>query len=278
MQTRWESQFTPEGLRQHVVSFPGMAWRIPGDAGYAVAAPWNGRREIAQILEVLSARRRAALFEVLLSALRDGGARLALLSHEEQGRALDSTDGIQWEPLEEVFVYRRGPEPLPDVRNRLDIVALDGRLLSGLLEVEEGAFAWMWRFGSGFFAQGDTSPNRRLRIAVDGGFVAGYYVVVAHRRFGHIDRLAVHPRYQFRGYGKMLLARALGELTDMGCRETGLSTQSGNRVAQRLYEGFGFRRTGSYRIHGKWLAGPEAGHEPRRGSSGPLSTDSSLRA
>ncbi|MBI5957029.1 MAG: GNAT family N-acetyltransferase, partial [Chloroflexi bacterium] len=83
---------------------------------------------------------------------------------------------------------------------------------------------------------------------------------------GHLDRLGIHPSRQGLGYGADLLAFAIQRMASQGARRVGLSTQAENGRSQRLYEGFGFRRTGdSYQLYGLWLDHP--GHQVRTQSS-----------
>lgn len=260
MRLPWESGFTPEGLRDHVLAHPGLAWRVAGADEYAVGGWWQGRRDIGLVREVVSGGHRAALVEALVDALRCYRACLAILSPEEETRSLSFYRDCGFEPLEEVYVYRREAAPPPKVEDGLTYSAMSEELLPGLLALEEAAFPWVWRYGADMFQEAEAGPAKRLRVALDDGRVAGYFCVTLHHDFGHLDRLAVHPSLQGRGYGAAMLARALGELAAMGGRVTGLSTQHDNTVSQRLYGEFGFRRTGKYRIHGKWLAEPPEAH------------------
>jgi [ribosomal protein S18]-alanine N-acetyltransferase len=256
LRAHWDSRFTAEGLREHVVAHPGLSWRIPEADEYALGSWWQGRRDIGLVLEVLSSGHREALVEALLEALCARGAELAILSPEEEQRALGFYRMRGWEALEEVVVYRRAEAPLPPAVAGLTFAPLDDALLPGLMSVEHSAFPWMWRYGAECFGEADLTPRRRLRLALDGEAVVAYFIVTLHHDFGHVDRLAVRPDCQGRGCGAAILARALRELSEMGGRVAGLSTQRDNRVSQRLYESFGFRRTGSYRIYGRWLANP----------------------
>ena len=93
-----------------------------------------------------------------MEALRAYGARLAILSPEEEERALGFYRDRGWEPLEEVLVYRRNASPLPAVAGDLTFAPLTDDLLPGLMAVEAAAFPWLWRYGPDFFGEADATP------------------------------------------------------------------------------------------------------------------------
>jgi ribosomal-protein-alanine N-acetyltransferase len=57
----------------------------------------------------------------------------------------------------------------------------------------------------------------------------------------HISNIAIHPDYQRRGLGTMLLTHLLEEAAARGALKASLEVRRSNIAAQRLYEGFGFR-------------------------------------
>jgi ribosomal protein S18 acetylase RimI-like enzyme len=61
---------------------------------------------------------------------------------------------------------------------------------------------------------------------------------------GHLRGMAVSPSAEGSGAGRMLLRRALDELTAAGCRRVTLDTTEYLVRAQRFYERAGFTRTG----------------------------------
>jgi ribosomal-protein-alanine N-acetyltransferase len=186
--------------------------------------------------------------------MRQAGVRLAILSQDEEGRALAFYRQLGWTSQEEVIVYRRPAGPAPAVPRRLALSPLTPSNLPALLTVEDAAFPWLWRFGASVFQHTSDSAGRRLFLAALGPETIGYVMYTIHGDFGHVDRLAVHPRHQSQGFGAELLAHALDWMARGGVASVGLSTQSGNLRSQRLYQNFGFRRTGEkYSIYGKWL-------------------------
>jgi ribosomal protein S18 acetylase RimI-like enzyme len=250
----WESRFTLAELGDYVAANPWSAVCIPGTGGYGVAGMWQARSDIGVIVEVLGSGRREDLVNALMSSLQAQGARLVVISQDEDMRALGFYKHRGWVEMEEVLVYRR-PDVLSVPRaDGLRYLPLDAARAGELQQLEEAAFPWLWQYGPSFFEEVSTSVNQRLLLAYDAGRLVGYIIVTLHHDLGHLDRLAVLPEFQGQGFGRQLLLRALDEMASLGARTAALSTQSGNARSQRLYEDHGFLRAGSYRIFGKWLA------------------------
>ena len=74
--------------------------------------------------------------------------------------------------------------------------------------------------------------------------VVGYIEGESQVTLAHINRIAVHPRYQGRGVGALLLQDALDGFWRLGAERVTLNTQSDNDSSQRLYHRFGFKPTG----------------------------------
>jgi len=254
----WSSRFEPEELRGHLEQYPHLAWWVPGTNHYAIGGYWQERGEIGQILEVMGGRYQALLVDRLLTSMRQVGIRLALLSQDEERRALGFYKSLGWILLEEVILYRRSQQAIPLLPRRLTMFTLTPDRGPALISLEEATFPWLWRYGYAVFQSAAITPNRRLCLGYRGNDLVGYFIYTLHHDFGHLDRLAVHPRYQGQGYGAELLAFALRDMASRGAVSFGLSTQKDNHRSQRLYEGFGFRRTGEkYCLYGKWIAGKE---------------------
>lgn len=247
----WESRFTPAELAQHLQAHPTLACRVPGANEYCIGGLWQERAEIGVILEVAGDRHRASLVDGLVEAFRAGSARMALLSQDEEQRALRFYRSRGWSAVQDVLVYRRPQAPIPVVESRLSMVTLTPPRLRDLMALEAASFPWLWRFGAPVFQQTATQPDRRLMLGYEDDRLAGYIIIALHGNFGHLDRLAVDPAFQGSGYGAELLARALGEMAARGASTMGLSTQKENYRSQRLYERFGFQRAGAYTMYGK---------------------------
>jgi ribosomal protein S18 acetylase RimI-like enzyme len=78
------------------------------------------------------------------------------------------------------------------------------------------------------------------------GIPVSYVGITTFPSWGHLDRIAVDPDLQGKGYGRFALAFAVETLLARGARKVGLSTQSTNERSQRLYLKYGFRRTNDH--------------------------------
>lgn len=81
-------------------------------------------------------------------------------------------------------------------------------------------------------------------VVEDDGGIAGYQLTTGSGRHAHLARLAVHPRAQGRGAGRLLVGDLFAKLTSHGIGRLSVNTQSDNFVSLRLYERMGFVRTG----------------------------------
>ena len=85
------------------------------------------------------------------------------------------------------------------------------------------------------------NPTTCLLLRVNGclmGTVLGGF----DGRRGYIYHLAVHPDYQGRGYGKMLLSRVSGQLKDLGAPKIHLFAFGDNHTAEDFYLSQGWEK------------------------------------
>lgn len=80
--------------------------------------------------------------------------------------------------------------------------------------------------------------------------IVGYSYVSLHEAGlrAHLVRIAVDPAFQGRGIGVRLLAEVVRFCRSRQVEVLSLNTQHHNTGAQRLYEWFGFRRTGEVQV------------------------------
>lgn len=117
--------------------------------------------------------------------------------------------------------------------------------LSAVLKVDAVCFPTPW--GKGEEILGPALLNGPyFSVAEFGGAVIGYtYVTVHHAGLhAHLVRIAVDPRFQGRAVGVRLLAEVVRFCRGHRVETLSLNTQDYNAQAQRLYEWFGFERTG----------------------------------
>ncbi|MHB8597049.1 MAG: GNAT family N-acetyltransferase [Ktedonobacteraceae bacterium] len=87
---------------------------------------------------------------------------------------------------------------------------------------------------------------------VDGQIVAmGAFRKISEER-AEIKRMRVHPAYQRRGYGQMILQELEALALAMGYSTLFLDTVTVLLAAQNLYRKNGFRETGETKVHGQF--------------------------
>ncbi len=102
-----------------------------------------------------------------------------------------------------------------------------------------------WRDVATFVDAVRATPAARVRVAVrrdDPSRIVGFAVTGRARRFGYLQRLAVHPAHQSLGVGSTLVLDALRWCRRWGVRRVAVNTQAGNVRALRRYVDLGFRQ------------------------------------
>jgi ribosomal-protein-alanine N-acetyltransferase len=125
--------------------------------------------------------------------------------------------------------------------------------LGQVLAIERDSFATPWSRDS--FSHEIRNPIALNLVASRGGDVLGYlcaWVVAGEIK---INNIAVRSEQRGRGFGALLLERALAIARARGCAEASLEVRPSNREARRLYRRFGFRvegrRKGYYQDSGE---------------------------
>ena len=251
-----ESHYTNRMLRQHLETFPYLGWMVQENGDYIVGSYWKDRPAIGLIMESSPSTQRANLATRLLDSYAGTGSELVVLSEREVTHSLRLYVDMGFISIQEVVCYEKPDILVPPVERRLVVRKLEDSDLAALVELEEAAFPWLWWETPVTFRQiGQKSDTRVLLAYLDGDLI-GYLVLAVRATWGHINRIGVHPARQGQGFGRELMAVAITDMARLGARTVGLNTQSDNLRSQRLYESFGFERTGeSFRIYGKWMDG-----------------------
>lgn len=97
---------------------------------------------------------------------------------------------------------------------------------------------------------------RSVTGTLGGSRVIGYMGFRLRDPGAHLSTVAVHPAWQGRGLGELLLLYALERVLELGLRAMTLEVRPTNHVAQRLYEKYGFRHIGIH--HGYYRDGEDA--------------------
>ncbi len=260
----WNSHFNTAGLRNHILEFPGLAWRIQGQNEYIVGDQWRRRDNVGQIVETRARLHRAELVNALLEeySRRDYGA--VVIGTDEQSDNSKFYKEAGFYELERIVYYEKSDMLLNyDYKKHPSkpiMLPFQSSQFPDLLEVDHAAFPWLWwnsrvelehyvrQEGVTVYLAYLEKPDGKLQPI-------GYAGFTLYERWAHLDRLAVIPGLQGQLIGAYQLGYIIELMAERGARRVTLSTQENNHQSQRLYEGFGFRRVRSleYSLIGKWL-------------------------
>jgi ribosomal protein S18 acetylase RimI-like enzyme len=121
--------------------------------------------------------------------------------------------------------------------------------LPAVLAVDRACFDPQWNKDEGIIGPALIETPYFVAAELDGALI-GYAFVTKHfgGRLIHLVRIAVLPQYQGQAIGARLLAEVIAYARSCNADVVTLNTQVDNIAAQRLYEWFGFRRTGEQQI------------------------------
>jgi ribosomal-protein-alanine N-acetyltransferase len=249
-----DTQYSVRLLREHVATYPHLAWMVRDSGDYIVGGYWKERPAIGQIMEASPCPLREALAKRLLQSYRTTGSELVVLSEHETGRGLRLYLDMGFASVEHVVCYEKPDVRVPAVERRLAVRPIEEADLPALAELDQATFPWLWWEAEASLRRTVRRPDTWLLAGYLAGALAGYLILTMRGSWGHVNRIGVHPDLQGRGLGRELLAVAIEELGRRGARTIGLNTQSDNLRSQRLYQGFGFAPSGeSFDVFGKWL-------------------------
>ena len=241
-----------------------LAWMREDGSEYIAGGRWRHRSDIGEIRELSAGSTSAAeeLLERLLTAYREDGYDLVLLGFGEQDRARSFYTRRGFVALEDVtyFSWRAQPIPAspPGLTALTTLRPFEPDDLDAVIAVDHAAFPWIWWNSYSEMRWYARMPDVEIWVLADAaGTIIGYSGSTGYGDKGHLDRLAIHPDVQGRGYGGILLGNALKRLVAQGALEVSLSTQQDNRRSQRLYSRYGFRHTGiRFHLYGRWVGEP----------------------
>jgi ribosomal protein S18 acetylase RimI-like enzyme len=265
----WTPLSRARSLRSHIERHPHLAFWVPASGEWVVGGYWRERRDIGVLLRTSGPRQRTILLARLLTQFQEEGCQLAVLGSEEAGTSLGWYKEHGWQLVDRLLILRRGLRGQPPLSGQLPALSLfRPEDLRGLTELDKVAFPWLWWNDPGDFLAYASSPQVRAFLGRLDGRLVAYVSYTLRAGRGHLDRLAVHPAIQGQGYGRGLLSFAMEQMSLAGVREIGLTTQSNNLRAQRLYDSFGFSTTGeTCELYGLWLTSHIPSHALDAGDS-----------
>lgn len=146
----------------------------------------------------------------------------------------------------DVIVYEKKRMSVPTYGNpAVRVRAATVGDIPAILAVDAQCFSAEWRKDNVQIGLALRETPRFLVVEED-AVVVGYAFVTAHYdgRLVHLVRIAVLPDRRRQGIGARLLYEVVAYATAIGAEAMTLNTQAYNHSARRLYEWFGFRRTG----------------------------------
>ncbi|HNP73783.1 MAG TPA: GNAT family N-acetyltransferase [Kouleothrix sp.] len=146
----------------------------------------------------------------------------------------------------DVVVYEKAALDVPSRGNQqVRIRAAQSVDLPAIQAIDRACFAAQWHkdesvLGAAIF------EVAYFVVAEQAGRLLGYAFATSHfgGRLVHLVRIAARPEVQGQAIGVRLLAEVVEFARACGANTLTLNTQAHNTRAQRLYEWFGFRRTG----------------------------------
>ena len=205
--------------------------------------PWQSRSD--QVHLALTAARRQPLSPGGLAHIVDGlrqrgieGVVTAALAPPDQRVFLDAG----FEVVERLYLLHHRLDPLPPL---LPIATRRARRRDHepALAVDRAAFRPFWQMDEVALHEAlAATRSSRLRV-IDGpdGDVVAYAVCGRTASRGYVQRLAVHPDHEGRGFGRALLLDGLHWLSRWGARDALVNTQEGNERSRDLYLRAGFQ-------------------------------------
>jgi ribosomal protein S18 acetylase RimI-like enzyme len=245
-------------LREALDRYPERSVWVPETLEYLVLAPWRHRPEIAYVEELVGVRHSEALLQGAYERCLQRGDELLLAIELESERRPTRYERAGLTFLEEVVTYEIDTARAGDAKTGSlaveRVTGADEPAITLLTTIDHEAFPWLWRNSREEFQTYLRTPGALVGLVSVSGEAVGYFGATLYTGWGHLDRIAIAPRYQGRGFGTMTLHAAVTAMRRQGARRLGLSTQRTNIRSQRLYERFGFRHTPGldYQLFGRW--------------------------
>lgn len=232
-----------------VIQSPGASFWAPETGEFLLVTPWRHRPDIITIHTSGAFSRESELMAAVIDQARQAGcgALVVVDLNETRHPAFYTRYGL--EKIEEIVTYEhRNPRTFspPDVTSDLAFTRVDVNdrsTMASLLELDHEAFPWLWRNSPAEFESYLRFPGVEVWLARTGEDTMSYVGFTNYRGWGHLDRIATHPKYQGKGYGRLALDRAVRRMVEQGARRVGLSTQRENERSRTLYARTGFNRT-----------------------------------
>lgn len=203
-------------------------------------APWRGDPTIAELAPAVAGRPPTAqTVRHGLELVHRRGYRSVItsaLAPQEQYGYLHAG----FEVHERLHLLARSLDRLPEAPSGGRLRRGRRRDLAAILAVDAAAFEPFWQLDRLRFDDARrATPTNRLRVTA-GAEVVGYAITGRAGSRGYLQRLAVRPDEQGRGWGTALVVDSLRWLRRRGAHSVTVNTQEANAAALALYRRLGF--------------------------------------
>lgn len=244
----WRARLNREEIRECLMRSPGRSVWDAVTHEYAIVGQWRNRDDVLQIADLAAVRNPEGLVIAASERVRALGSKMTVIVEIDETRRPSFYERCGFEHIEKVVTFdlQRHAVPLIQRPSRMTFVPADPRdpaTMETLLRIDHASFPWIWWNVQQEFEIYAVTPGVEIFLGLDDGVPVSYAGFTAFPAWGHLDRIAVIPDQQGKGYGLYTLAFAVEMMLARGCRKIGLSTQSTNLRSQRLYQRFGFVRT-----------------------------------
>jgi ribosomal protein S18 acetylase RimI-like enzyme len=244
----WRARLNLEEIRECLTRAPGRSVWDALTHEYAIVGQWRNRDDVLQIADLAAVRNAEALVIAASERVRALGSTMTVIVEIDETRRPSFYERCGFEHIEKVVTFDLERRAVPRVERprRITFEPADPRdpaTMDTLLRIDHASFPWIWWNVEREFEIYAVTPGVEIFLGFDDGVPVSYAGFTAFPAWGHLDRIAVIPDQQGRGYGLHTLAFAVETMLARGSRKIGLSTQSTNVRSQRLYQRFGFVRT-----------------------------------
>jgi ribosomal protein S18 acetylase RimI-like enzyme len=158
----------------------------------------------------------------------------------------DMLERSRYEHIQDVIFLMWEYDHRPDSIRKNQSAVIRPMSIGDLLkvaEIDQAAFGLIWQNSVKSLGFALEQSHIATVAQIDNQLV-GYQISTAGHMGGHLARLAVHPNYQGRGVGLLILKDLLQQFTLQQIYRVTVNTQSDNYASLNLYEKLGFRKTG----------------------------------
>jgi ribosomal protein S18 acetylase RimI-like enzyme len=184
------------------------------------------------------------LLEKAISKLEENGInQLAALALHSWFEGLLSISGFKHR--QNIVVLEWGgklPSEVP-INPDIEIRPMNLADLPEVHTLDKIAFQPLWQNSLAGLTKAYEQPGIST-VAVCQGTIIGYQISTTMTIYGHLSRLAVNPEYQRSGIASALVYDLLRQFVQQGFWQVTVNTQSDNSASLKLYDTFGFEKTG----------------------------------